>query len=94
VQVREVLEGYLDDDQDMKDMNITAKEQHVLQVRGPGAGFVAGVSYGGPGGMACRAEALVTCSTCRRAGSSSNTRSIALQAQRALLSCAGAQARC
>jgi hypothetical protein len=32
VQVREVLEGYLDDDQDMKDMNITAKEQHMLQV--------------------------------------------------------------
>jgi hypothetical protein len=31
VQVREVLEGYLDDDQDMKDMNITAKEQHALQ---------------------------------------------------------------
>jgi hypothetical protein len=30
--VREVLEGYLDDDQDMKDMNITAKEQHALQV--------------------------------------------------------------
>lgn len=30
-QVREVLEGYLDDDQDMKDMNITAKEQHALQ---------------------------------------------------------------
>jgi hypothetical protein len=29
--VREVLEGYLDDDQDMKDMNITAKEQHALQ---------------------------------------------------------------
>jgi hypothetical protein len=33
LQVREVLEGYLDDDQDMKDMNITAKEQHALQVR-------------------------------------------------------------
>jgi hypothetical protein len=31
VQVREVLEGYLDDDQDMKDMNITAKEQHAMQ---------------------------------------------------------------
>jgi len=30
-QVREVLEGYLDDDQDMKDMNLTAKEQHELQ---------------------------------------------------------------
>lgn len=32
--MREVLEGYLDDDQDMKDMNITAKEQHALQVSG------------------------------------------------------------
>jgi hypothetical protein len=31
LQVREVLEGYLDDDQDMKDMNLTAKEQHELQ---------------------------------------------------------------
>lgn len=30
LQVREVLEGYLDDDQDMKDMNLTAKEQHAL----------------------------------------------------------------
>ena len=29
--VREVLEGYLDDDQDMKDMNLTAKEQHAAQ---------------------------------------------------------------
>jgi hypothetical protein len=40
VQIREVLENYLDDDQDMRDMNLTAKEQHALQVaeaqvRGP-----------------------------------------------------------
>jgi hypothetical protein len=39
--VREVLEGYLDDDQDMKDMNITAKEQHALQV-----GWVEGITSG------------------------------------------------
>jgi hypothetical protein len=29
-QIREVLEGYLDDDQDMHAMNISAKEQHAL----------------------------------------------------------------
>ena len=32
MQIREVLENYLDDDQDMRDMNLTAKEQHALQV--------------------------------------------------------------
>lgn len=48
-QVREVLEGYLDDDQDMKDMNITAKEQHALQVRQSGLNLL------GTNGQACGA---------------------------------------
>jgi hypothetical protein len=30
-QIREVLEGYLDDDNDMHDMNLTAKELHAAQ---------------------------------------------------------------
>lgn len=64
-QVREVLEGYLDDDQDMKDMNITAKEQHALQVSGVCVerGRVdCGMALGGVGwGGAKSGRSLVPC---------------------------------